>query len=296
MSRLLALCFLSIFLLTCQSNTDTGYTTTGTIEAYQLDIRASAPGKIIRANIPEGQKVVKEQLLAIIDTTEFHLQKKQLLTKLDGLPAQLESLDNKAQQLRIRLEHLNKQVDRLEKLVVAEGVSQEKLDEVRTERNVIQTQLADIPIRRRSVRNQEQQLREQVALLDYKIDESVISSPADGTILQRYVEIGERIQPGHLLTTIGLTDTVWTMMYLPEPALARVNLGQNIPVRPDGAGEALTGTVEWIAPEAEFTPKTVYTEDTRTSLTYGIRVSIPNPNGLLKIGMPVVLELPPETE
>lgn len=278
-------------LVGCSNNKNAGYTTTGSIEAYKIDVRASAPGKILYNEIPEGTKAKQGQLFTVIDTTNFHLQKEQLRSKMAGLAINVESILNKEEQLTIRLEFLNKQVNRLEKLVASAGASQDKLDEVQMERDIVKSQLKDITVQRESIYNQQEQIRKQMAQLNYRISESSITAPATGVILQKYVDIGERIQPGHLLATIGLTDTVWAMMYVPEPRLSDITLGQEIRVDLDGREASIRGRVEWIAAEAEFTPKTVYTEDTRTSLTYAVKVQIPNPDGLLKIGMPVKLSL-----
>ncbi len=290
MSRI-QVCFLTslLFLFTCNGRDQQGYTTTGTVEAYTIDIRTASPGKILYSDMPEGVKISRGHLLSVIDTTDFHLQKQQVHTRLNGISIQLQSLSNKAEQLQIKLNYLNKQHDRLQKLVASDGVAQDKLDELQMERDVTQAQLEDIPVQRQLLVNQQEQLREQLPLLDFRIDEAVIRAPAGGVVLERYVERGERLQPGHLVTTLGLTDTVWVMMYIPEPLLSEITLGEEIAVHLDGRQNALRGTVAWIASEAEFTPKTVYTEDTRTSLTYGIRVQIPNPDGVLKIGMPVTL-------
>ncbi|MCF7804680.1 MAG: efflux RND transporter periplasmic adaptor subunit [Candidatus Marinimicrobia bacterium] len=291
MMKHLPLLLLVTALIACTGENNQTYTTTGTIEAYKIDVRASAPGKILYNKIPEGTEATEGQLFTVIDTTDFHLQKEQLLSKMEGLNIQMQSLKAKEDQLAIRLDFLNKQVQRLKKLVASAGASQDKLDEVLVERDVIKSQLEDIPAQRRATRNQQEQIRKQMAQLNYRIEEASITAPANGTILQRYVETGERIQPGHLLATIGITDTVWTMMYLPEPRLSGISLGQEIRIGIDGRDTPISGRVEWIASEAEFTPKTVYTEDTRTSLTYAVKVQIPNPDGLLKIGMPVKLSL-----
>jgi len=291
MFRKIGLLLLAIALVACSNTNEEGYTTTGTIEAYRVDVRASAPGKILYNHIPEGTQAKRGQLFTVIDTTDFYLQKMQIISQIEGLLIQLNTIENRADQLRIRLDFLNKQTDRLEQLVASDGVSQDKLDEIRMERDVTRSQLEDIPTQRRSIRNQQIQLQTQIDLLNYRISEATITSPSNGTILRRYVETGEQIQPGHLLATIGITDTVWTTMYVPEPVLTEIILGQNITVSLDGQAQPLQGRVAWIAAEAEFTPKTVYTEDTRTSLTYAVRVELPNPNGQLKIGMPVQLSL-----
>jgi len=267
------------------------FRTTGSIEAYQVDIRASGAGKLIYSNIREGTAVKAGHLFTVIDTTALHLQKEALSTKIDGIAIQIQSLAHKRSQLESRLAYLNKQHQRLSSLAASDGISQDKVDEITMERDVVRSQLADIPVSRDNFENSVKQIRDQIAQLNYHIRESRITAPATGMLLKRYVNPGERVQPGYLLATLGLTDTVWAMMYLPEPMLSQVTTGDPVTVILDGKPNPLQGRIEWIASEAEFTPKTVYTEDTRVSLTYGARVRIPNPDGVLKIGMPVTLQL-----
>ena len=59
----------------------------------------------------------------------------------------------------------------------------------------------------------------------------------------------------------------------------------------DGLSETLQGSIIWISPKAEFTPKTILTPNTRTSLVYAVKITIPNKEGILKHGMPVVINL-----
>jgi HlyD family secretion protein len=58
---------------------------------------------------------------------------------------------------------------------------------------------------------------------------------------------------------------------------------------------ALPGTVSWVSSQAEFTPTPIETRDQRTNLVYAIKVRVPNPGGVLKIGMPADVELTPAT-
>lgn len=291
-SRILFIMLLMVvFLGACQKQRNETFRTTSTIEAYQVDIRASMGGKLIYSNIREGVPVRAGQLFSVIDTTSLHLQKQTLQTKIQGVAFQQQSLNNQHEQLEARLDYLNKQYQRLSSLAASDGVAQDKVDEIAMERTVAQSQLADIPVTRDNLRNSIRQMEDQIALLNYRISESRITSPGNGMLLKRYVNPGERIQPGYLMATLGLMDTVWAMMYLPEPMLSQVHTGDPVMIILDGQGSAMHGRIEWISSEAEFTPKTVYTEDTRVSLTFGARVRIPNPDSLLKIGMPVILQL-----
>ena len=84
---------------------------------------------------------------------------------------------------------------------------------------------------------------------------------------------------------------VWVKIYISEKILPLIKTGQEAQIHPDGISEYLTGTIGWINSRAEFTPKTILTEETRTSLVYAVKLYITNEKGVLKEGMPVTVHL-----
>jgi len=84
----------------------------------------------------------------------------------------------------------------------------------------------------------------------------------------------------------------WVRAYLNEADLPRVRLGQTAEIRVDGQpGQVLIGRLSFIAPEAEFTPKTVETRALRVDLVYRVKVEVDNPAGVLKLGQPADVTL-----
>ncbi|OPX31428.1 hypothetical protein B1H10_08825 [candidate division KSB1 bacterium 4484_188] len=84
---------------------------------------------------------------------------------------------------------------------------------------------------------------------------------------------------------------VWVKIYVSETLLPQIRVGQEVEIVPDGSKSSLQGTISWISPKAEFTPKTILTPETRTSLVYAVKIRIPNKDGILKQGMPVEIHL-----
>jgi HlyD family secretion protein len=79
-----------------------------------------------------------------------------------------------------------------------------------------------------------------------------------------------------------------------EPQLASVKIGKQARVSVDVGDtqrQTLNGTVSWVSTQAEFTPTPIQTRDERADLVYAIKIRVANQNGLLKIGMPVDVEL-----
>jgi HlyD family secretion protein len=105
------------------------------------------------------------------------------------------------------------------------------------------------------------------------------------------VETGEIAAPGMPLLVIADLDHAWANLFVPEPLIPRVMLGQSATVFTDAGGPGLEGKVTYVSPQAEFTPRNVQTPDERSKLVYRIKVSVDNSAGVLKQGMPVDAEL-----
>jgi HlyD family secretion protein len=86
-------------------------------------------------------------------------------------------------------------------------------------------------------------------------------------------------------------DHAWANLFVPEPMMPRLKLGQKATVLTDATGQRLAGTVTFVSPKAEFTPRNVQTAEDRSKLVYRIKVTVDNTAGILKPGMPVDAEL-----
>ncbi|MCB4756555.1 MAG: efflux RND transporter periplasmic adaptor subunit [Elusimicrobia bacterium] len=120
-----------------------------------------------------------------------------------------------------------------------------------------------------------------------------IAAPSSGTILNTYFEAGEYVTPGTKLLTLADLREVWAYVYVAQPVVAKLSLDLPIEGRlPEMKNKRFKGRITHINQEAEFTPKNVQTREERTRLVYGIKVTFPNPDGILKPGMTIEVKLP----
>ncbi|WP_440940815.1 HlyD family secretion protein [Immundisolibacter sp.] len=135
---------------------------------------------------------------------------------------------------------------------------------------------------------QVEQARAQAAEVDTQIGYLDISSPLSGVVLTRSVELGEHVAPGSPLFSLVNLDRLYLKVYVPEPLIGRVALGQSAEVRVDAYPDrAFPATVTKVATSAEFTPKNVETKEERVKLVFAVELSLTeNPGGVLKPGMP----------
>ena len=130
------------------------------------------------------------------------------------------------------------------------------------------------------------------ALAQISVDECRVVASHDGTVDEVLYEVGEVVAPGaSLVRVIDLTDLTATF-YLPNAELSAATLGGAAHVVADAwPGRTFDGTIDTVANEAEFTPRTVQTRTDRDRLVYPIEIRVPNPERLLRPGMPVQVTL-----
>lgn len=117
---------------------------------------------------------------------------------------------------------------------------------------------------------------------------AVVYSPINGTVLTRSAEPGEFVQPGSVILSVADLSDAWVRGYVSEKDLGRIHLGDQVTVKCDAyPDQTFNGRISYISDEAEFTPKTVETQEERVNFMYRIKVTLDNRKGVLKYGMPV---------
>jgi HlyD family secretion protein len=104
--------------------------------------------------------------------------------------------------------------------------------------------------------------------------------------------VGEVLVPRAPIVVVTDLDRAWANVYIDEPIVPRIRLGQAATIFTDAGGPGIVGTVTFLSSKAEFTPRNVQTSEERSKLVYRIKVSVDNRQGVLKQGMPVEAEIP----
>jgi HlyD family secretion protein len=128
----------------------------------------------------------------------------------------------------------------------------------------------------------------------YDLQWCTVRSPMNGTILTKFHEAGDYVNPGTKLVAMGDLNDVWAYVYVDQPKLATISIGEDVTgVLPELHSKKIPGRVIRIKDEAEFTPKNVQTRKERTRLVYGVKIRFDNSEQLLKPGMPIEVWFPP---
>jgi len=282
-----------------------------TIEAVEVTVSAKTSGQVERVSVEEGSRVKVGDELAVIDSDALAIQLRQAEAGVDLARSQLDLLlkgariedirqtEEGAKQAEANLFLAGEDLKRIRNLYEKESATAKMKEDAETRFQVAQAQNAAAQqalakVRRLSrpeeVRAAEARLAQAEAardLLKKTITDATIVSPVSGMVTNKAIEAGEFVGPGTPLLTIADLDAVRLNIYITEVELGRVRLGQRAEITVDShPGQSLTGTVIFISPEAEFTPKNVQTKEERVKLVYRVKVEIPNPQGILKPGMP----------
>ena len=124
------------------------------------------------------------------------------------------------------------------------------------------------------------------------LSDTALVAPSRGIISTRVREAGTIVQAGETVFTLALDDPLRVRAFVPGPLLSRVKPGDRVTVYADAASRRYAGVIANVAPNAEFTPKTVETEGQRADFVYRVRITITDPDGGLRQGQPVTVLLP----
>ena len=132
-----------------------------------------------------------------------------------------------------------------------------------------------------------------VALLQQELDDAALKAPSDAVVRSRLMEPGEMASPQKPVFTLAVIDPKWVRAYVAEADLGKIHPGETASITVDSFPDRrFDGWIGFISPVAEFTPKTVETEQLRTSLVYEVRVFVKDAADELRLGMPATVHLP----
>jgi len=284
-SKLISVIILVLIMTGC-SKTKNNRRYTGTLEGTTIKIPATLPGKIDKSYITEGQEIIEDDLIAVIDTTLLFLEKNLLLKSLPELEENLKKADITLKQTEDELIYINEKLERTKKLYETESLSQQKFDDIV---NLQKKSLAAKELavsNKKSIIIKKDQLLAKIKILNKKISDGRIESPSAGIITKLYRNEGEAI--GAYMPIAELMDihNLEIKIYLSASKLTEVKIGNQVMLDVDGSKEQYKGLINWISPTAEFTPKEILTPDNRSALVYAVTVKVENPQKILKNGMP----------
>lgn len=301
----------------------------GQVEATDVRVSAQVGGRLLERPVAEGDRVKPGQLLARLDTADAALALQRATAERAQADAQLRLLLAGARPEDVRqadaqrataqadvhaaeseLAAAEADVERFEALLAANSGSRKQRDDAVTRRDVAAARLQAARDRVRSAAEAVTRLRAgsrreeidgararvaavdaQIAALQKAIADATITAPIAGTVTEALADVGELLAPRAPVVVITDLEHVWANVYVDEPDVPRLKIGQPATVFTDAGGAGLPGVVTFVSPRAEFTPRNVQTAADRSKLVYRVKITVDNTAGVLKSGMPVEAEL-----
>jgi HlyD family secretion protein len=305
----------------------------GNVEATDVQVAPDVGGRLLELKVDEGARVQAGDLIARLDTTTVDLALRraqadraqadaQLRLLLAGsrvedirqAEAQLAGAETDVAAARADLGSAQADFERFDSLLKTSSGSEKQRDDAATRRDVARERLAGTEQRVRAARETLARLKAgarpeeidaararlaaadaQIATFEQNIADASVKSPVSGIVTQKLADVGEILVPRAPIVVVTDLDHAWADVYVDEPAVPNLRLGQPAAVFTDAGGPGIPGTVTFISPKAEFTPRNVQTAEERSKLVYRIKVTVDNRQGILKQGMPVEAELPFQT-
>jgi len=260
----------------------------GNFEATEVIISAETSGRILQFDPTEGIHVDKDAMIALIDTTVFHLQKGEIDAGMKSVKVRLASVNAQDDILNQQIDNLNINIARIEKMLKDGAATQKQYDDLTGQVAVLQKQITSNNTQRASVAAELAVFQSRMATVNEQLRRCKVVSPLTGTVIEKYSEAGEITAPGKPLVKIADLSVIKLKVYVSGAQLGEIKTGQNCTIRIDKGEKGFTsfpGTISYISEKAEFTPKIIQTKEERVVLVYAVNINVVN-DGSLKSGMP----------
>ena len=289
----------------------------GNVDIRQVQLGFRVSGRLAAALVDEGDSVKAGDRLASLDTRPYQDQiriaeaqvaaARATLQKLEAGPREAEIDQSRAvhQERLADLQNAEQAYERAVRLRPSGAVSEAALDQAKAARDMAMARarsalealrLLEQGSRPEDIAAARANLQASEALLAStatSLKDTALVAPADGVILSRVREPGAIVSPSDIVYVLSLTTPVWVRAYIAEPNLGRIHTGAKVEVFTDSApNKPYSGTIGFISPVAEFTPKSVETPELRTDLVYRLRVVVDHGSNGLRQGMPVTVRIP----
>ena len=280
---------LLICLTACGSKDE--FDATGTFEATEIVVSSEATGKLFYLNAEEGMHFTQGTEVGLIDTVQLYLKKRQLEAQMKSVENQRPDIHRQIAATKAQIATAQRERNRGENLLKAQAANRKQLDDWDSQLAVLnrqlEAQLSSLGNTTASLTEQSSSVAIQVAQVEDQLKKCHITVPINGTILAKYAEPSELATVGKPLFKIADMEHIFLRAYLTSSQLESVKLGNEVTVFADFGNAQLRnypGKIVWISEEAEFTPKTILTNDERANQVYAVKIAVEN-DGHIKLGM-----------
>lgn len=289
----------------------------GNVDIRQVSLAFNASERIEELKAEEGDRIKKGAVLGTLNTRSLKLSIARTKAELAAQQASVAKLHNgsrpeeimqaqaKVNTMAAEEQNARTYFQRMQTLYEQNAISRQNRDDAESrwkaaaanlENAQAALQLSNAGPRQEDIAAAEAQLEALKASLEtqeYYLKQTTLIAPQDGIIRSRLAEPGDMASPAKPVYLIGLDKQKWVRAYISEKRLGEVKEGMDAKVTIDSfPDQPLNGQVGYISNTAEFTPKSVQTEELRSSLVYEIRIYVNDDKNRLRMGMPATITFP----
>ena len=280
--------------LGCSSTNSKDFIGSAVVEAQTYLIATTAQGTIVTLTKDEGQQVKEGELVAILDTIPLILRLNEISSAFAELGSTITSKKTEISSQESDVKGVDREYKRTATLVQQGSAPSQQKDNLETQFESSKLRVQANRSVLSSLQAKINTLNAQRAELLDQLSRCYVHSPAAGVILTKYKNLGEVALPGNPVFELGKYDTMQVDFYITQPMLPSFKLAQSVRIRLDNEAPDqkdketfIPALVTWMSSDAEFSPKNIQTRESRNELVFKIRAMVPNPDGLLKRGLPV---------
>jgi HlyD family secretion protein len=260
---------LSIFLSSCGNRKNA---VSGTIEVDEVHVGPRMSGRVQKIFAQEGDKLKGGQPIVELDAAE-------LKARRDLAVAQIDSATHDAESQVALLEFLRDEAKRQQELLKRKVVSPTDAQKAASSATAQEKIVA-------AAQTRVIQARAQLGDIDAQLAEMQVKAPTDSILEVLLVKVGDVLPANREVATLLLPQHLWVRVYVPEPWLGLIKIGDQVRVRVDSfPGKDFPGVVEQVNRQAEFTPRNVQTVEDRIRQVFGVKIRLPNNDDRLRAGM-----------
>jgi len=261
----------SIFLSSCGSRKDA---VSGTIEVDEAHVGPRSSGRVEKIFVQEGDRLHQGQIIAQLEASELRARRDLAGAQINTA---IHDADAQAAQLEFLRADAKRQQDLLKRKVVSPNDAERADSAAKTQEKSLEASQMKI-----------NQARAQLADIEAQLAEMQVVAPSDCVVEVLSVKVGDILVPpfNQEVATLLLPEHLWVRVYVPEPWLGKIKIGDQVRVRVDSfPGKDFPGVVEQVNRQAEFTPRNVQTVEDRIRQVFGVKIRLPNNDDRLRAGM-----------
>ena len=268
----------------------------GTIEVDEVHVAPRVGGRVEKIFVREGDPLKAGQVIMQLEASELKARRNYVAAQLAELEKgprseEIEAAKHDWESQTAQLEFARGDAKRAQELLQTRTISSSEAQRAAANASALEKTAEAARHRYEMLREGTRperlaQARAQLEEIEAQFREMQILAPSDSILEILSVKVGDVLAPNREVATLIVPTYLWVRVYVPQPWLGHIKLGDEVRVRVDSfRDQEFRGIVEQINRQAEFTPRNVQTVEDRIRQVFGVKIRLENRDDKLRAGM-----------